>query len=236
MQLGERGRTAEIQLILSDIPRHAIPVTLNLTLYVTSCCSIHVSFSKMTYDYSNDNNFLHSLATWYSMIFIVQVHTYQSYHHLLLDTLGRHRGFLLAQFQVSEPSSFGGCNGLALLGVRQCWPGAEPSQGAWYEHRRFEGKGIQKFWRTPKYKKRNELWYSLGSFCEFCEGGMGRHKIQSLSQAGVIHTDHVEQAMLKVDRSNYAPRNAYTDAPQPLGHQAGCGTGRVIICTYMHHL
>ena len=42
-------------------------------------------------------------------------------------------------------------------------------------------------------------------------------------QAGVIHSDHVEQAMLLVDRSNYAPRNAYTDAPQPIGHQASVG-------------
>lgn len=65
--------------------------------------------------------------------------------------------------------------------------------------------------------------------CEFHAGGMEGHKIQSLSQAGVIHTDHVEQAMLKVDRSNYAPRNAYTDAPQPLGHQAGFGTGQVFL-------
>ena len=40
-------------------------------------------------------------------------------------------------------------------------------------------------------------------------------------KAGVIHTDQVEQAMLKVDRRNYAPQNAYTDAPQPLGHQVG---------------
>ena len=45
----------------------------------------------------------------------------------------RHRGFPLAQFQVSSPSL--GCHGLALLSVRQCWPGAEPSQGAWYGHR-----------------------------------------------------------------------------------------------------
>lgn len=27
--------------------------------------------------------------------------------------------------------------------------------------------------------------------------------------------------MLTVDRSNYAPRNPYTDAPQPIGHQVG---------------
>lgn len=35
--------------------------------------------------------------------------------------------------------------------------------------------------------------------------------------------------MLKVDRSNYAPQNPYTDAPQPLGHQVGTN---VLQCCY----
>ncbi|CAJ1357452.1 unnamed protein product [Effrenium voratum] len=44
--------------------------------------------------------------------------------------------------------------------------------------------------------------------------------VRNLRKAGVIHSDAVERAMLSVDRSNYTPRNPYTDAPQAIGHQA----------------
>eukprot|EP00438_Fugacium_kawagutii_P023171 Skav200828 [mRNA] locus=scaffold3034:90460:91785:+ [translate_table: standard] len=53
-----------------------------------------------------------------------------------------------------------------------------------------------------------------------CSASGNADLVRNLRKAGVIHTDHVEQAMVKVDRSNYAPQNPYTDAPQPLGHQA----------------
>ena len=185
----------------------------------------------MTYDYSNDNNFLHFLATWYSLCRYILIKV------IIIISIG-HFGPSSPWLPVGSVPSFGAVEvrGLQWLGAarRQAmltWCGTFARRMIWRQVEDLKERRTQKFWRTPKYKKRNELWYSLGTFCEFCEGGMGRHKIQSLSQAGVIHTDHVEQAMLKVDRSNYAPRNAYTDAPQPLGHQAGCGRGRVIMCT-----
>ncbi|CAK9073771.1 unnamed protein product [Durusdinium trenchii] len=53
-----------------------------------------------------------------------------------------------------------------------------------------------------------------------CSASGNADLVRNLRKAGVIHSDHVEQAMLTVDRSNYAPRNPYTDAPQPIGHQA----------------
>ncbi|KAF2737930.1 protein-L-isoaspartate O-methyltransferase [Polyplosphaeria fusca] len=44
--------------------------------------------------------------------------------------------------------------------------------------------------------------------------------IANLEQNGLIDTDRVKQAMLKVDRAHYAPSMPYDDSPQPIGHRA----------------
>ncbi|PVI06998.1 protein-L-isoaspartate O-methyltransferase [Periconia macrospinosa] len=44
--------------------------------------------------------------------------------------------------------------------------------------------------------------------------------IANLSKNGLIQSSRVKEAMLKVDRAHYAPRNPYDDHPQPIGHRA----------------
>merc|ERR1719217_658565 len=44
--------------------------------------------------------------------------------------------------------------------------------------------------------------------------------VRRLKARGVVTADAVEKAMLATDRCNYAPRDAYADQPQPIGHQA----------------
>ncbi|KAF1843731.1 protein-L-isoaspartate O-methyltransferas-like protein [Cucurbitaria berberidis CBS 394.84] len=44
--------------------------------------------------------------------------------------------------------------------------------------------------------------------------------ITNLARNGLIKTDRVKEAMLKVDRAHYAPSSAYKDCPQPIGHRA----------------
>ncbi|OAL54881.1 protein-L-isoaspartate O-methyltransferase [Pyrenochaeta sp. DS3sAY3a] len=44
--------------------------------------------------------------------------------------------------------------------------------------------------------------------------------INNLARNGLIKSDRVKEAMLKVDREHYAPRRPYEDCPQPIGHRA----------------
>eukprot|EP00930_Biecheleria_cincta_P088203 TRINITY_DN77433_c0_g1_i1.p1 TRINITY_DN77433_c0_g1~~TRINITY_DN77433_c0_g1_i1.p1 ORF type:complete len:239 (-),score=37.06 TRINITY_DN77433_c0_g1_i1:71-742(-) len=53
-----------------------------------------------------------------------------------------------------------------------------------------------------------------------CSAEGNEQLVRNLRKAGVIRSDAVEQAMISVDRRNYAPKNAYEDAPQPIGHSA----------------
>eukprot|EP00933_Yihiella_yeosuensis_P047293 TRINITY_DN4303_c1_g1_i1.p1 TRINITY_DN4303_c1_g1~~TRINITY_DN4303_c1_g1_i1.p1 ORF type:complete len:222 (-),score=19.04 TRINITY_DN4303_c1_g1_i1:176-841(-) len=53
-----------------------------------------------------------------------------------------------------------------------------------------------------------------------CTGSSNAQLVHNLRKAGVITSDRIEQALLAVDRGNYAPRSAYVDAPQPIGYEA----------------
>ncbi|KAK3207401.1 hypothetical protein GRF29_103g894771 [Pseudopithomyces chartarum] len=44
--------------------------------------------------------------------------------------------------------------------------------------------------------------------------------IANLTRNGLVKSDRVKEAMLKVDRAHYAPAHAYEDSPQPIGHRA----------------
>ncbi|KAF2176398.1 protein-L-isoaspartate O-methyltransferase [Zopfia rhizophila CBS 207.26] len=44
--------------------------------------------------------------------------------------------------------------------------------------------------------------------------------VKNLADNGLIKSDRVKEAMLKVDRAHYAPATPYEDSPQPIGHQA----------------
>ncbi|KAF2011772.1 protein-L-isoaspartate O-methyltransferas-like protein [Aaosphaeria arxii CBS 175.79] len=44
--------------------------------------------------------------------------------------------------------------------------------------------------------------------------------ISNLKNHGLIESDRVKNAMLKVDRAHYAPSSPYEDSPQPIGHRA----------------
>lgn len=150
----------------------------------------------------------------------VQGHTNHTYHD--------HSRFTASSpwLPVGSVPSFIAEFGLPWLGAAQrqamlTWCETFARRMIWTQVEQNKERTWTKFWKTNKTLEKWTLVLFGNCFlCEFRAGGMEGHKIQSLSQAGVIHTDHVEQAMLKVDRSNYAPRNAYTDAPQPLGHQA----------------
>ncbi|KAF2849257.1 protein-L-isoaspartate O-methyltransferas-like protein [Plenodomus tracheiphilus IPT5] len=51
-------------------------------------------------------------------------------------------------------------------------------------------------------------------------GSSNETLITNLRRNGLIESDRVEQAMLKVDRAHYAPSRPYEDSPQTLGHRA----------------
>lgn len=55
-----------------------------------------------------------------------------------------------------------------------------------------------------------------------------RDLVCNLQKAGVLTKDSVEKAMLATDRLDYAPREAYVDAPQPIG------MGATISAPHMH--
>ncbi|KAJ3192101.1 hypothetical protein HK101_007051 [Irineochytrium annulatum] len=58
-----------------------------------------------------------------------------------------------------------------------------------------------------------------------CSGATNGELIANLRRSGLIKTDAVEAAMLKVDRAKYAPRDCddpYRDSPFPIGHHATC--------------
>ncbi|KAF2707447.1 protein-L-isoaspartate O-methyltransferase [Pleomassaria siparia CBS 279.74] len=44
--------------------------------------------------------------------------------------------------------------------------------------------------------------------------------VANLAQNGMINSDRVKEAMLKVDRAHFAPRSPYQDSPQSIGHAA----------------
>jgi len=51
-------------------------------------------------------------------------------------------------------------------------------------------------------------------------GSTNEDLINNLYTNKLITNERVKQAMLGVDRAHYAPRSAYTDSPQPIGHRA----------------
>ncbi|KAL1601798.1 hypothetical protein SLS60_006713 [Paraconiothyrium brasiliense] len=55
-------------------------------------------------------------------------------------------------------------------------------------------------------------WRSSGTTNEGLIGNLARN--------GLIESGRVKEAMMKVDRADYAPSHAYEDSPQPIGHRA----------------
>ncbi|GAM82415.1 hypothetical protein ANO11243_003940 [Dothideomycetidae sp. 11243] len=53
-----------------------------------------------------------------------------------------------------------------------------------------------------------------------CTGTSNTDLIEKLAASGLIRSERVKQAMLKVDRAHYAPSSPYRDAPQSIGHAA----------------
>jgi protein-L-isoaspartate(D-aspartate) O-methyltransferase len=53
--------------------------------------------------------------------------------------------------------------------------------------------------------------------------------VEALERNGIIKTKAVRDAMLAIDRGNFAPSNPYLDAPQPL-----MATGQTISAPHMH--
>ncbi|EEQ35572.1 putative protein-L-isoaspartate(D-aspartate) O-methyltransferase [Microsporum canis] len=53
-----------------------------------------------------------------------------------------------------------------------------------------------------------------------CSGRSNFQLIENLFTCELIKSERVKNAMLKVDRANYAPCNPYTDAPQSIGFAA----------------
>ncbi|KAF2641367.1 protein-L-isoaspartate O-methyltransferase [Massarina eburnea CBS 473.64] len=51
-------------------------------------------------------------------------------------------------------------------------------------------------------------------------GATNEALIANLKKNGLIESERVKEAMLKVDRAHYAPRSPYDDHPQPIGHRA----------------
>lgn len=62
----------------------------------------------------------------------------------------------------------------------------------------------------------------------YCSGSSNRELIENLASAGLIQHRRVKEAMLAVDRANYAPSNPYIDTPQPIGY------GATISAPHMH--
>ncbi|OAK95097.1 protein-L-isoaspartate O-methyltransferase [Phaeosphaeriaceae sp. SRC1lsM3a] len=44
--------------------------------------------------------------------------------------------------------------------------------------------------------------------------------VNNLKKNGLIESDRVKEAMMKVDRAHFAPSRPYDDSPQPIGHRA----------------
>ncbi|KAF4556308.1 Protein-L-isoaspartate(D-aspartate) O-methyltransferase-like protein [Elsinoe fawcettii] len=53
-----------------------------------------------------------------------------------------------------------------------------------------------------------------------CSGSTNSELVQNLYDNGLITSERVKNAMLKVDRAHYAPAGAYEDSPQGIGHRA----------------
>jgi len=53
-----------------------------------------------------------------------------------------------------------------------------------------------------------------------CSGATNTELINNLANNGLINSERVKEAMLKVDRAHYAPARPYEDSPQPIGHHA----------------
>ncbi|KAF2033310.1 protein-L-isoaspartate O-methyltransferas-like protein [Setomelanomma holmii] len=51
-------------------------------------------------------------------------------------------------------------------------------------------------------------------------GSSNESLINNLARNGLIESNRVKEAMLKVDRAHFAPYSAYEDSPQPIGHAA----------------
>jgi protein-L-isoaspartate(D-aspartate) O-methyltransferase len=63
-----------------------------------------------------------------------------------------------------------------------------------------------------------------------CSGKTQSDMIGKLAQAGIVKTSIIKEALLRVDRKNYAPRpdSAYEDSPQQIGY------GATISAPHMH--
>ncbi|KAI9797874.1 MAG: hypothetical protein M1833_005074 [Piccolia ochrophora] len=53
-----------------------------------------------------------------------------------------------------------------------------------------------------------------------CSGETNEELVKNLRKASIITTDSVQEAMLGVDRADYAPERPYDDEPKPIGHAA----------------
>jgi protein-L-isoaspartate(D-aspartate) O-methyltransferase len=51
-------------------------------------------------------------------------------------------------------------------------------------------------------------------------GSTNEGLVSNLARNGLIKSDRVKEAMMKVDRAHYAPSHPYEDSPQPIGHHA----------------
>lgn len=63
-----------------------------------------------------------------------------------------------------------------------------------------------------------------------CHGRSQKEMVDKLASANIVHSPAVREALLNVDRANYAAQagSAYNDAPQPIGH------GQTISAPHMH--
>ncbi|EEP82111.1 protein-L-isoaspartate O-methyltransferase [Uncinocarpus reesii 1704] len=53
-----------------------------------------------------------------------------------------------------------------------------------------------------------------------CSGSSNAQLINNLFNSGLIKSERVKNAMLRVDRADYAPANPYADSPQTIGYSA----------------
>jgi len=53
-----------------------------------------------------------------------------------------------------------------------------------------------------------------------CSGSSNNFLIDNLIAAGIIRSPEIADALKKVDRANYAPKQPYEDAPQVIGYSA----------------
>ena len=78
------------------------------------------------------------------------------------------------------------------------------------------------------FKKTNRKYQAIDSMSWRCSGTDNLELIRNLCRHRIIKSKAVENAMKAVNRSHYAPKNPFEDAPQSLGY------GATISAPHMH--